>query len=141
MIGTLKYGALATGILVLAVSSVPNTSVIDVPEKDTRNMEIVALVESLAFCESSNRPDVTILDTNGLHSRGVMQFQYPTFKQYVRKYNLLEHVEDAELIYWMHEAEFSMHLAYLMLEENPDNWMHWYNCSRKTGVDVKVYRA
>ena len=89
-------------------------------------------LNSLAFCESSNRTDVVVVDHNGFYSRGCLQFQHSTFVQYTRKYGLLPYVEDEELKMWALDCEYSKYLASLMIQENEKNWYHWENCASRS---------
>uniref|UniRef100_A0A6M3J6D7 Transglycosylase SLT domain-containing protein n=1 Tax=viral metagenome TaxID=1070528 RepID=A0A6M3J6D7_9ZZZZ len=92
--------------------------------------DIKQQIEELAFCESSNQADVVIVDTNGYYSYGVLQFQYPTFQQYIRRYDLLPNVEEAELKNWILDADLQKYLAYRMISEDQKNWYHWRNCAK-----------
>jgi len=91
-------------------------------------------LDKLAFCESSNRADVVIVDDNGFYSRGCLQFQHSTFLHYTRKYNLLPGVEDEELKMWALDCEYSKYLASLMIQEDEENWYHWENCARSLNL-------
>lgn len=101
------------------------------PIKDPAIEEIV---ENICFCESSGNPDALVVDTNFWHSRGVAQFQFPTFTSYGQKYGILTGDESQEeIINMMHDETIAKDLAYRMLEEDINNLFHWKNCSIKLG--------
>lgn len=93
--------------------------------------DIWGWIDKLAFCESGNRSDIVILDTNGRYSYGCLQFQEATFRQYVARYNMLPHATHDEVMNLIFNCDFQKKLAHKMLEENYKNWRHWYNCSTK----------
>jgi len=105
----------------------------NLPIPDTRDQSLVAQIEDLAFCESSGREDIKIVDTNGWYSYSCLQFQFPTFKQYVRRYGLLPDATDEELMNMIGDCEFQKELAYRMISEDSGNWSHWVRCSERLG--------
>lgn len=105
-----------------------------VEEKDT---ELLAQIDKLAMCESSYRDDIKIVDTNGWHSYGRYQFQLPTFRGYAEAYEIVpKGLSDDELREYIYDGELQAELVYKMLEDNPSNWTHWYNCAKKIGTLV-----
>jgi len=104
------------------------------PIPEVRDPLILAQIEELAFCESSGREDIKILDTNGWYSHGCLQFQYPTFKQYCKRYGILPGAEDEELLNVIGDCAVQKELAYHMISESPDNWAHWATCSKSIGA-------
>jgi len=100
---------------------------------DTRDPLILAQIEQLAFCESSGQEDVVIVDTNGWHSYGCLQFQFPTFKQYCKRYGIFPEAEDAELLNVIGDCAVQKDLAYRMIQESPANFSNWAVCSKRLG--------
>lgn len=74
-----------------------------------------------------NCPEWGMVDSNGLKSYGVMCFQEATFKQYALKYNLLPHAEPNEIVNLIDNESLQKELAKRMIQDDPDNWRHWYN--------------
>lgn len=105
----------------------------NLPIPEVRDPQIVAQIEELAMCESSGRENVKIVDTNGWYSHSCLQFQFPTFEQYVKRYNMLPDAEYEDLVNMIGDCEFQKELAYKMISESPDNWAHWEVCSRRLG--------
>jgi hypothetical protein len=101
---------------------------------DTRDPVLLAQIEELAFCESSGRENIKILDTNGWYSHGCLQFQFPTFKQYCKRYGILPGATDEELLAKIGDCSIQKDLAYRIISESPDNWAHWAVCSKKIGA-------
>ncbi len=87
-------------------------------------------LEKLIILESNGKENIKILDNNGKNSFGCLQFQKQTFKEFGLKYGLVSSADEInDLIY---DCELQKELAKRMLEENYDNWRHWY-----TSVKVK----
>lgn len=78
--------------------------------------------------------DFKIIDSNGKYSYGCLQFQYETFRAYVRAYHLLDYAEDAELYNFIGDCDFQHNLAELMIQEDPRNWTHWYTSVKIRGL-------
>lgn len=93
-------------------------------------------LDQLAELESHNRGDLKILDHNNLYSYGCLQFQMPTFKEYVRKYDLLPNTEDSELENVIYDCSFQKTLARKMILDNPSNWQHWYLSVSEKGLGI-----
>ena len=89
-------------------------------------------LDKLALKESEGRDHIKILDHNLRYSYGCLQFQMETFRSYVRKYDLLENTEDAELENMIYDCSIQKTLARKMLEDDPGNWRNWY-----TSVSVR----
>ena len=100
---------------------------------DTRDPVILAQIEQLAFCESSGQEDIKIVDTNGWHSYGCLQFQFPTFKQYCKRYGIFPEAEDDELLNVIGDCAVQKDLAYRMIQESPEAFAHWAVCSKRLG--------
>ncbi len=93
------------------------------------------LIDKLAMCESGGDPMALNPQDGGSRSSGVLQFKDSTFIHYAKRYQLFPNAEDAEILNFLNDAEYQKQLAKLMLDENPNNWRHWYNCSLKTGLN------
>ena len=87
-------------------------------------------INELIEKESNNRTGVKILDVNGRHSYGCLQFQYGTLASYAGRYGLLD--EGAPIEPLLYDCAFQKMLTKRMIQENPDNWKHWF-----TSVIVK----
>ena len=123
-----------SGILPFLAKLVPQSqNGRNLPIPDERDPFVLSQIERLAFCESSGREDIKIVDTNGWYSHSCLQFQFPTFKQYVRRYNLLPDATDEELLNMIGDCEFQKDLAYRMIAEDAGNWTHWARCSEILG--------
>jgi hypothetical protein len=84
---------------------------------------IVEWVDEIAKYENCGSG---IIDTNGRKSFGDLCFQETTFRTYVKKYNLLPQCEEAEIMNWITDGDFQRELAYRMIDEDIENWRHWY---------------
>ena len=85
-------------------------------------------IEKLIVLESNGRTDVRVLDVNNRYSYGCLQFQKRTFRAYGVKYGVISETENIdEKIY---ECELQKALARLMIEDNHENWKHWYTSVR-----------
>lgn len=93
---------------------------------------IVEKMEVLAQCESGNRDDIVIVDTNGYRSYGKWQFQLATFRQYAEKYGLVEKgLSNDELRVHVLNGDLQAKVVYRMLTEDLGNLTHWKNCTTK----------
>ncbi len=95
---------------------------------------ILTVIDQLVEKESEGKTDIVILDTNNKHSFSCLQFQMSTFKQYVKRYNLLPEAEDHEIENMIMDCDFQKLVAYKMLEENPNNILHWRTSARKLNL-------
>ena len=83
------------------------------------------VIDKLATCESSQIPDVIVIDTNGYKSYGWLQFQQRTFDYFGEKYGLPH--DDI-----MSPAQ-QIPIAKAMLKNGL--WKAWYNCLRYVKLD------
>jgi hypothetical protein len=89
-------------------------------------------LERLAFQESSGRETVDIIDSNGRHSRGCLQFQDATLKEQADKYRMqLSFLPNHPRIA---TCASQTALAKAMLQDNPAAWKHWRNSTRRIGL-------
>ena len=141
------YSKITHTILLFAIVAVPNmpiTSQISPIQGDTPDSAVSAyyvtkdphireIVAHLATCESGNRSDIRIVDTNGLYSYGLLQFQAETFMGYGYGYKLLPQAEKGEYMNLIYDGEFQKAVAYKMLEEDINNVKHWTICAQRGG--------
>lgn len=89
-------------------------------------------VSRLEECESQNRPNITILDSNNKYSYGLLMFQLQTFINFGKKYNILpDELTSKEALLLIHNSSIQKAIATDMLEDGLQN--QWYNCSKKLG--------
>ena len=95
-------------------------------------------LDKLAARESDGKANLKVLDHNHQYSYGCLQFQMPTFKSYVHKYNLLPEAEDKELENMIYDCDFQKNLARLMIQDDYGNWRNWYiSATQKIGLPPK----
>lgn len=101
------------------------STVIILPAKSVENKTALdSWLDKLAFLESKGKNDAKVLDNNGLHSFGCLQFQMSTFEEFGSKYGFISEKDDAgKLIY---NCDLQKEIAKLMLLENFGNWRKWY---------------
>jgi hypothetical protein len=75
-----------------------------------------------------------IIDSNGIKSYGPACFQMQTFKEQVRKYQLVPYANDNELYNWISDEPLQRRLIKLMLAENINNAYKWANTIKKIGM-------
>jgi len=85
-------------------------------------------IERLVHQESSGRADIKILDVNDRYSYGCLQFQEATFVSYSKRYFGTSNLSK------LYDCQYQKQLARRMLEEDINNWRHWYNSTRKIGL-------
>lgn len=90
-----------------------------------KDAELDLWINKLVQAESNGREDVVILDVNGKYSHGCLQFQQGTFNSYAQRYGLEGNIMDCDL---------QKTLARKMIEENINNWKHWFNSTKKIGL-------
>lgn len=87
-------------------------------------------LEKLIILESNGRNDIKILDHNGEHSFGCLQFQKGTFEEFGMRYRLIAVDDDTDKL--IYNCNLQKQIAKKMIEENYGNWKHWY-----TSVKIK----
>ena len=83
-------------------------------------------IAMLEMEESGGNDLVEIIDSNGLVSAGCMQFQFATFKEQARKYDILPYTEDVELENLWRDCSLQKELTRRMLLDDVKNCRHWY---------------
>lgn len=81
----------------------------------------IAVLEYLAMCESSNRPEVINPNDSGSPSYGLLQFKTDTWTWATKRYGY----EDFKIM----NGEHQKIVARAMLKEG--RWKHWRNCLNK----------
>lgn len=81
-------------------------------------------LKKLIDLESDGKSNIKVLDHNGLHSFGCLQFQMSTFKEFGLKYNLIS--EEDELGKVIYDCALQKQIAKKMIQENPGYWRKWY---------------
>ncbi len=87
-------------------------------------------LEKLIVLESNGRKNIKILDHNGEHSFGCLQFQKETFEEFGLKYKLI--APDDEITDLLYDCQLQKEIAKKMIEDNYNNWRRWY-----TSVKIK----
>ena len=90
-------------------------------------------ISKLAECESGNRWDIRILDTNGKYSYSGLQFQSRTFWSYGKKYGVFaEDTTEAQALKFIYSPASQIQIAEKMLADGL--WFHWRNCFAKKNL-------
>lgn len=91
-------------------------------------------LKKLVFLESEGKSEIKVLDNNGLHSFGCLQFQMSTFKEFGLKYGLIFEGDALEKI--IYDCVLQKEIARRMIEENPSNWRRWYTSVMIRGLGL-----
>lgn len=90
-------------------------------------------IASLHYCESQDRDYITILDTNNKYSYGGLQFQFDTFYNFGKQYNILpDELTRKEALLLIHNPFIQKAIAREMLDDGL--WRNWKNCTLKIGA-------
>lgn len=81
-------------------------------------------IDKLIDLESEGKTNLKILDLNGLHSFGCLQFQMGTFREFGLKYKFFS--EDDDLNKLIFDCKLQKEIAQRMIRDNPENWKKWY---------------
>lgn len=133
MAGTALFGgfAMPQGNAVTTVSHGDVTlSVYQSPD------ELDAWLRKLEFLESEGNERATILDVNGMHSFGCLQFQKRTFLEFGEKYGMLSEADRANVDRRIYDCKLQRQIARRMVEDNPNGWEHWYTSVMKRGLGL-----
>jgi hypothetical protein len=91
----------------------------------------------LSSCESGNRSNIKVLDSNGKYSYGLYQFQLATFWGFGRKYDILpEDIEFQESENLIYDRDVQTEVATRMIEEGLLSF-HWKMCYHKMDENTK----
>ena len=91
-------------------------------------------IKKLIVFESDGRSNIKVLDHNGLHSFGCLQFQMDTFEEFGLRYGLISPDDDTEKL--IYDCTLQKELAKRMIQENPNNWRRWYTSVIKKGLGL-----
>ena len=94
---------------------------------------IEGIIEKLITCESGGRIDAVAYNDGGtgLDSRGILQFQLPTFKGYAKQFNLFPYAEAKELENLWTDPDAQRQLAKEMIKKDRKNLYHWRVCATR----------
>lgn len=81
-------------------------------------------LDLLSFCESGQKEQIKVLDTNGKYSYGLLMFQRGTFDFFGEKYGL-QHDD-------IYSRKQQLEIAKRMIEDGLI--YHWRNCAKKQGL-------
>ena len=128
-------------LLALTVGTIKPTQP-SIPPKDLATGQIEAVLSELAMCESGGDDKAVNWDDGapGLHSKGLLQFQHPTFRHEWRRL-INKDIEDEEIYNLWTDPEAQTQLATAMLTESPKNLRHWKICTRKHNLYSKLTYA
>ncbi|MBI4085031.1 MAG: hypothetical protein HY432_00805 [Candidatus Liptonbacteria bacterium] len=136
---TLAIKALTAGLALVSMVSSNSTAVVQMPNTAAStpaiysSKPIVAFedespldywIRKLVLLESEGKTDIKVLDHNGLHSFGCLQFQMSTFEEYALKYDLISDGSSVEEA--IYDCELQKEIAKRMIRENRNNWRRWY---------------
>lgn len=86
-------------------------------------------INALGHCESENKPNIKVLDTNGLYSYGRFQFQQKTWLNYGKPFGAtMENIYDGEL---------QEKVVRSMLDNGGQG--HWYHCGKRVEKKLGKY--
>lgn len=95
-----------------------------IPIGKSQKISLDAWIEKLVQKESGGR-NISIIDSNGLPSRGCLMFQEKTWNYYSLRYlNEVPPIMDCQK---------QKIVAKAMILENYNNWRHWYNSTLAIG--------
>lgn len=139
---TLIIKSLVSGLLSASVSitggagTLANQAQTAIAPVERKADKLDAWINSLVTKESEGKSHIKILDHNDRYSYGCLQFQMETFEAYVKRYELLPNTEDSELENMIYDCDFQKLLTRKMIEEDPENWRHWYTSVAKRGLGL-----
>ncbi len=137
LIKSLVSGLLSASVSITGGASTPaNPTQIAIAPVERKLDKLDAWIDSLVAKESEGKSHIKILDHNDRYSYGCLQFQMETFESYIKRYDLLPHAEDSELENMIYDCDFQKLLTRKMIEEDPENWRHWYTSVAKRGLGV-----
>lgn len=133
LVEKLAVASISAGVIVSSLlakpAEVPSPAI---PYKEVVKDELDLWIDKLVEYESC--PVEGMIDRNRKMSYGCLCFQETTFEVYTRLYNLLPEAEDQELINMIGDCEFQKMLVRKMIEDNYNNWTHWYASVVKRGL-------
>ena len=91
-------------------------------------------IDKLIALESKGKSNAKVLDWNGLHSFGCLQFQMGTFEEYGLKYKLFSSDDDLDKL--IYNCDLQREITKRMIRENPGNWRKWYTSVAVRGLGL-----
>lgn len=95
-----------------------------------------AWIEKLIWLESEGNERATVLDVNGRHSFGCLQFQTRTFLEFGEKFGVLSEQDKANADRLIYNCKLQKQIARRILEDDPNGWEHWYTSVMKRGLGL-----
>jgi hypothetical protein len=90
-------------------------------------------LDALSFAESGNRAGIMHKDRDGRFYYGCLQFRERTFRYYVSKYNLADS-DETDVMELIYDCGFQKRVAARMIRDDPGNWKHWRNSTKRIGL-------
>lgn len=114
----------------------PAASYLKTPESiSSANLSPLDLwLEKLIVLESNGKENIKILDHNGEHSFGCLQFQKETFKEFGLKYRFI--TIDDDIDNFIYDCRLQKEIAKKMIEDNYSNWRRWYTSVKIKGLGL-----
>ena len=93
-------------------------------------------IDKLAFCESSNNPEVINRFDGGSPSYGYIQWKEDSFWRYNNVFKVLPDLERGEVMNVIKCKDTQIELArrVILTEHSGRGWRNWWNCARRAGV-------
>lgn len=107
-------------------------SAIDEKKRNVNTLD--SWLKKLVFLESEGKNNVKVLDNNGLHSFGCLQFQISTFREFGLKYGLVSENDELEKV--IYNCALQKEIAKKMIQENHNNWRRWYTSVMIRGLGL-----
>lgn len=133
--------ALVLATLALRVVTTPTISLITSENAPQGQLDpLASVIQTLINCESSGNPDAVHYNDGaiGLHSRGILQFQRPTFSGYWKGL-INKEVEESDIDNLWTDPEAQKMLATAMITDNPKNLNHWKVCTTRHQLLSKLW--
>jgi hypothetical protein len=112
------------------ISLILGISVAQAPIKTPTPLDL--WIEKLVVAESSGEEHAI---GDGGKACGILQYHLATFLGQAKKHkDLFPFTEEQELENLYCDPTSQWKLTKAMLEENPQNWLHWYNSTKKIGL-------
>lgn len=120
------------------ITSTSSINSVTVKKKETYSpylrVSLDEAISRLSTCESNNNPKAQIVDSNDYYSRGILQFQYFTFRKYGIQYGLITSTTTfSEAVNDMFNPNIEIALAKKILQQ-PYGWTNWEICSKRENI-------
>lgn len=103
----------------------------------THESKLDSWIEKLIVLESGGYKNLKVLDDNGKHSFGCLQFQKTTFEEFGRRYGFIAGGDNIDKI--IYDCDLQKAIAKRMIKEDRGNWRRWYTSVmiKKLGLPPK----